>query len=118
MGKYEGKGWHFQNKRHSNARKYGSAGGKNLTMQDRRNIANFKRVARKEKLEYTTLSIPDKQTVRGVYDENTDHISLPHNSPDDLLAHEMAHAIDYKKTFETKHDKEFWKFDQKINNEI
>ena len=28
MSKYSGKGWHFQSTRHSNARKYGKAGGK------------------------------------------------------------------------------------------
>ena len=31
MSKYSGKGWHFQHVRHSNARKYGKAGGKYVT---------------------------------------------------------------------------------------
>lgn len=33
MAKYSGSGWHFQTTRHSNARKYGKAGGKYLTIK-------------------------------------------------------------------------------------
>jgi hypothetical protein len=118
MTRYKGSGWHKQSIRHSNARKYGKAGGKYLTMQDKRNIKNFKIIARKNHLYYTCLLIPNHQRIRGVYDETTDMISLPHNSFDDLLAHEITHAIDYKKTGETKHDKEFHEINQEILLEI
>lgn len=116
--RYNGSGWHRQSVRHSNARKYGRAGGKYLTYQDKKNIKNFKEIARKNHLYHTYLIIPDKQRIRGVYDENTDEIALPHNSPDDLLAHEISHALDYKYTPPTKHDKEFYEIKDKIENQI
>ena len=118
MTKYKGNGWHKQSTRHSNARKYGKAGGKYLTLQDKKNIKNFKKIAKKNHLYHTYLIIPDKQRIRGVYDQNKDKISLPHNSPEDLLAHEITHAIDYKTTGETKHDQEFKQIQQEIMNEI
>lgn len=118
MAHYTGKGWHFQSKRHSNARRYGRAIEKCLTMQDKKNIKNFKIIARKNHLYNTSLLIPNRQRIRGVYDEGIDMISLPHNSPDDLLSHEVAHAIDYKTTGETKHDQEFHEIKNEIMNEI
>jgi hypothetical protein len=116
--KYSGSGWHNQSIRHSNARKYGKAGGKYLTMQDKMNIKNFKMIARKNHLYHTSLIIPDKQRVRGVYDESTDKIALPHNSPDDLLAHEISHALDYKNTPPTQHDEQFYNLKDEIEAQI
>jgi hypothetical protein len=118
MTKYSGSGWHKQSVRHSNARKYGRAGGKYLTAQDKINIKNFKTITRKNHLYHTYLVIPDKQRVRGVYDESTDEIALPHNSPDDLLCHEISHAVDFKETGETKHDKEFYEIKNQIEAQI
>jgi len=116
--KYSGSGWHRQSIRHSNARKYGKAGGTYLTTQDKRNIKNFKMIARKNHLYHTYLVIPDKQRVRGVYDESTDKIALPHDSPDDLLCHEISHALDYKNTPPTQHDEEFHNLKYKIEAQI
>lgn len=118
MTRYSGSGWHRQSLRHSNARKYGRAGGKYLTLQDKRNIQEFRKLAKENHLYHTCLIIPDKQRIRGVYDESTDKIALPHNSPEDLLCHEVAHAIDYKTTGETKHDQEFHTIQNEIMNEI
>lgn len=118
MTRYSGSGWHNQRVRHSNARKYGRAGGVYLTAQDKNNINNFSRLKKDYGLKYTTIAIPDKQRVRGVYDEATDMISLPHDSPDDLLCHEVAHAVDYKYTPPTQHDEEFYNLKDKIEAQI
>jgi hypothetical protein len=118
MARYNGMGWHNQSIRHSNARKYGKAGGTYLTMRDKINIKNFKIIARKNHLYNTSLMIPNKQRIRGVYDEATDMISLPHNTPDDLLSHEISHALDYKYTPPTQHDEQFYNLKDKIEAQI
>lgn len=118
MARYNGSGWHRQSIRHSNARKYGKAGGTYLTMRDKINIKNFKMIARKYRLYNTSLLIPNRQRIRGVYDEATDMISLPHNSPDDLLSHEVSHAVDYHNTPPTQHDEQFYELKDEIENQI
>jgi hypothetical protein len=118
MAEHNNKGWHFQSIRHSNARKLGRAGGTYLTAQDRNNIKNFSRLKKNYGLKYTKIIIPNKQRIRGVYDESTDTISLPHNSPDDLLAHEIGHAVDYYQTPPTKHDEQFYRIKEHIENQI
>lgn len=59
MAKYSGKGWHFQSTRHSNARKYGKAGGKYRTpiyagdkLIGYFNIVGFKGKTLKEREDY------------------------------------------------------------------
>ena len=136
MTKYSGRGWYRQSIRHSNARKYGRAGGKysdnwrypkdlfsnkrnnDLTSQDQRNIKNFHKIAKKHHLTNVYIVIPDHQRIRGVFDENTEEIALPHDSPDDLLAHEMAHALEYEEEGETNHDKEFHEIQNELIAEI
>lgn len=115
---YNGKGWHKQSIRHSRARKYGRAGGKYLSIQDRRNIKNFKKIVEQKKIYGTKIIIPGRQRIRGVYDEATDTITLPINSPDDLLAHELAHALDYKYSPPTQHDEQFYAIKNELEREI
>jgi len=116
--RYSGSGWHGQRTRHSRARRIGRAGGTYLTEQDKNNIKNFSRLKKNYGLKYTTIAIPNHQRIRGVYDESTDMISLPHDSPDDLLAHEVAHAIDYHRTPPTEHDEQFYNLKDKIEAQI
>lgn len=49
MAKYNGSGWHFQTIRHSNARKYGKAGGKystqmNITHSETKSLPRYKQL--------------------------------------------------------------------------
>lgn len=120
MARYSGKGWHFQSVRHSNARKTGRAGGTyKCSIQDNLLKKEFLQLKKNHpELRTTKLIITPKQKIRGYYDENNDTIALPPNTTSDLLAHEIAHDIDYKETPPTKHDKQFWKYDEKINKEI
>lgn len=118
LTRYSGKGWRKQSTRHSNARKYGKAGGTYLTNQDRRNIKNFKKISGEKNLTGTRIIIPGRQRIRGLYDESTNTITLPRNSPDDLLCHEISHALDYKYSPPTKHDEEFYSIKNELESEI
>jgi len=121
MAKYSGKGWHFQSNRHSNARKYGRAGGKyRLSVQDKKLKKEFSELKKlhPNELRRTKLIITPKQKIRGYYEEKNDVIALPPNTSSDLLAHEVAHSLDYKDSPPTKHDKQFNDIKDKVEREI
>lgn len=120
MARYNSSGWHFQSVRHSNARRTGRAGGTyKCSVQDNLLKKEFLQLKKNHpELQRTKLIITPKQKIRGYYDENNDTIALPPNTTSDLLAHEIAHDIDYKDTPPTKHDKQFWDYDEEINKEI
>ena len=67
MTKYSGSGWHFQHVRHSNAKKYGKAGGKyagnfgwrypkNVFIDEKKLKENLEKIPRKDKIDFLMKS--------------------------------------------------------------
>jgi hypothetical protein len=67
MTRYSGKGWHFQHVRHSNAKKYGKAGGKyagnfgwrypkNVFIDEKKLKENLEKIPRKDKIDFLMKS--------------------------------------------------------------
>lgn len=91
MARYSGSGWHFQSVRHSNARKYGKAGGKyagwrTMTSAQRHN-AKIDRI-----MENWHQQLKEKDNIS----------QQKYNKSYDKLSNEEKHKIDYKHA-EKKH---------------
>ena len=110
MAKYSGSGWHFQTTRHSNARKYGKAGGsyagwRTMTSAQRHN-AKMDRIMENWHQELKEKDNLSQQKYNKSYDE---------------LSNEEKHKIDYKHA-EKKHygyaERDFKTFPLKNGYEI
>lgn len=93
MAKYSGSGWHFQHTRHSNARKYGKAGGT-----------------------YASMSVPE---LRGKMDTNN-HLAYMNQSINKEFALKKLHenqeiALEIQKRIDNKEQEEYFKNKLKSN---
>lgn len=77
MAKYKGSGWHFQTTRHSNARKYGKAGGSYARLTPAQKFPNIDNVAREDKIAFLMKSgLFKKETLMSFDDKKLDELTV------------------------------------------
>lgn len=97
MARYSGKGWHFQHTRHSNARKYGHAGGTYAMRYEKSGFFKGEPILVKQTNNPSRVEIYSKHTGKGFADKK--HIMRTTSKKHYGSSYELEPRYDSRKSF-------------------